>query len=53
MQEEKLTGASLPLQEESFRSRYRGYIRHKRIVIAVLAILVAVIAVALMRMGSL
>lgn len=53
MQEEKLTGASLPLQEESFRSRYRGYIRHKRIVIAVLAILVAVIAVASMGMGSL
>lgn len=53
MQEEKLTNTGLPPQGQGRNGGYDGYIRHKLVVIAVLAVVVAGIAVLSMGMGAL
>ena len=53
MQEEKLTNTGLPPQGQGRNGGYVGYIRHKLVVIAVLAMVVAGIAVLSMGMGAL
>ena len=53
MQEEKLTNKGLPPQSQGRNGGYDGYIRHKLVVIAVLAVVVAGIAVLSMGMGAL
>ena len=53
MEEGKITTASLPGEGKAPRDAYAGYIRRKRLVLAVLFVAVVGIAVFSMTMGSL
>ena len=46
MQEDKLTERDLPVDSADVERKYAGYVRHKRLVIVVLGIVVFALAVA-------
>ena len=52
MQEEKLTEKDLPPQESDIESAYGGYIRHKRLVMIILVLLVGALSIWSMSIGS-